>query len=217
MRTQIESLYNKFYGQEVFIVAGGYSIKDINIDYLHDKNTIAINDSYKILPNATALFWCDTAWAGREHAGLKFHNTKLRFNPKFGGSGQIKSNIPTSGGALVLDRTGEYGYDPNIDNVMGNNGGVQCLNFVVNLGAKRIHLLGFDMRDNPIKRGETHWHDHHQLVVRHDTYSRLFIPSMDALDKGIRMAGVDVDIVNCSKNSAITCFRKEIMSELVKK
>jgi hypothetical protein len=217
MREQIESLYHKFFGQEVFIVAGGYSVKDINIDYLHDKNTVAINDAYKILPNATALFWCDASWAGREYDGLKLHKTQLRFNPKFNASTQIENSTLTSGGALILNRTGAHGYDPDINNVMGNNGGVQSINFVVNLGARRIHLIGFDMRDNPTKRGENHWHNYHQLVVKPDIYTRSFIPSMNALNAGIRSSGVDVEILNCSKTSAIECFKKQIIPELVKK
>jgi hypothetical protein len=215
MREQIQELYNKFYGQDVFIIAGGYSVQAINIDYLYEKNTVAINDSYKILSNATALFWCDNSWCGREFDGLKQHQTKLRFHPRHYSSTHIEKDIKTAGGATVLNRTGDYGYDPDIDNVRGNNGGVQSLNFVINLGAKRIYLIGYDMRDDPLKRGKTHWHDNHQVVIRHDTYSRLFIPSMVSLNKEIRRLKLDVEIINCSKTSALTCFKKEIPKELI--
>lgn len=216
MREHLEELYNKFYGQDVFIVAGGYSVNDINLNYLHDKNTVAINDSYKILPNATALFWCDNSWCGREFDGLKLHQTKLRFHSMHHGAGHIANDVKAPGGATVVHRTGEYGFDPNVDHVMGNNGGVQCLNLVINMGAKRIYLIGYDMRDDPLKRGKTHFHNHHILPIRHDTYSRLFIPSMVALDKEVRRLGINVEIINCSRTSAITCFKKEIVKELVK-
>ena len=215
MRKQIESLYHKFFGQEVFIVAGGYSVKDINIDYLYDKNTVAVNDAYKLLPNATALFWCDSSWYVRESSTLDKHNSKLRFQAKF--HADVTNDTLSSGGATLLRRTGPHGYDPNIDHVMGNNSGTHCLNFVVNLGAKRIYLIGFDMRDNPTKRGENHWHDYHTLVVRPDVYSRMFIPSITALNDGIHKAGVDVEIINCSKLSAIECFKKRTLAELIVK
>jgi hypothetical protein len=215
MRKQIESLYNKFFGQEVFIVAGGYSVKDININYLHDKNTVAVNDAYKLLPNATALFWCDTSWYGREANTLDKHNTKLRFHAKF--NANVVDETLTSGGATPLLRTGTHGYDRDINHVMGNNSGTHCLNFVVNLGAKRIYLIGFDMRDNPTKRGENHWHDYHTLAVRPNIYSEMFVPSITALNAGIRASNVVVDIINCSKLSAITCFKKQTFAELVVK
>lgn len=215
MREQIQELHSKFYGQDVFIVGGGYSVKNTNIDYLHDKNTIAINDSYEILPNATALFWCDNSWSGREFDKLQIHNTKLRFHPRRYAETHIAKDIKAPAGATVLNKTGDYGYDPNIDNVCGNNGGVQCLNFVINLGAKRIYLIGYDMRDDPLQRGTTHWHDKHLLEIRHDTYSRLFIPSMISLNTEVRRLGLNVEIINCSKTSALHCFEKRTMKELV--
>lgn len=215
MRDEIQELYSKFYGQDVFIVGGGYSVRDINLEYLHDKNTVAINDAYKILPNATALFWCDNSWCGREFDGLKAHKTKQRFHTRKYASTHIAQNIKAPGGATVLNRSDDYGFDPNVDNVCGNNGGTQCLNFVVNMGAKRIYLIGYDMRDDPLKRGKTHWHDDHQLVIRHDTYSRLFIPSIVSLNKSIKKRGINVDIINCSQTSAIPCFEKRRVQELM--
>jgi len=214
MRQHIQELYNKFSSQEVFIVAGGYSVNSINMDYLHDKNTIAINDSYKILPNATALFWCDNSWAGREADGLKEHKTLLRFNSRHYGHNHILKDIKTSGGATVLNRTGDYGFDPIIDNVRGNNGGVQCLNFVINLKPRKIYLIGYDMRDNPVERGKTHWHDYHTVQIRHDTYSRLFIPSMVSLHKELQKMNIKIPIINCSRTSALSCFPKKIIPEL---
>lgn len=216
MREKIQKMYDKSFGQDIFIVGGGYSVRDINLDYLHDKVTIAINDSYKILPNATALFWCDSSWAGKHHDGLKEHQCDLRFHPRTYAQTHIKNDISGPSGCTILHRTGEYGYDPNIDNVVGNNGGTQSINFAVNLGAKRIYLIGFDMRDDPLKRGKTHWHDNHEVVIRHDTYSRLFIPSMEALDKEIRKRRIKVEIINCSRTSAITCFRKKNIKGLMK-
>ena len=215
MRKQIESLYHKFFGQEVFIVGGGYSIKGMNIDYLHDKNTIAVNDAYKILPNATALFWCDTSWCGRELDGLKAHKAEHRFQARFHAN-VVDESIVVCGGASLLRRSGTHGYDPNIDHVMGNNSGTHSLNFAVNLGAKRIYLVGFDMKLDP-HTNETHWHNHHSLVVRPGIYSKSFVPSITALGKGIRDANIDVEIINCSKTSAIQCFKKQTVPGLVKK
>jgi hypothetical protein len=209
-------MYDKSFGQDIFIVGGGYSVREVNLDFLTDRVTIAINDSYKILPNATALFWCDNSWCGREMDGLQKHECELRFHPRTYAETHIKKDITGPAGSTILNRTGEYGYDPNIDNVMGNNGGTQALNFAVNLGAKRVYLIGFDMRDDPLSRGTTHWHDAHQVVIRHDTYSRLFIPSIEALNKELKKRRIGTEVINCSRTSAITCFKKKNVKGLMK-
>lgn len=216
MREQLQELHNKLFNQEVFIVAGGYSVNDINVDFLQSKKTVAINDSYRLLPNATALFWCDPNWASENIPNLNNHQTLLRFNPRHHAHGHIKDDIKGTAGATILKRSGEYGFDPNVDSVMGNNGGVQCLNLVINMGAKRIYLIGYDMRDNPSKRGQTHFHNNHNLVVRPDIYKRFFIPSMLALHKEVKRLNLGVEIINCSQTSAITCFEKRIVSGLMK-
>lgn len=207
MREQLEKLYNKLYNQDVYLIGGGYSVQDTDLNKLQNRNTIAINDAYEIFPNATALFWGDSGWFGKHGAGLITHSTKLRFHARNHGETHIKKNILAPGDATVLRRTGDYGFDPDPDSVRGNNSGVQCLNFAINMGAKRIYLIGFDMRDSPLQRGKTHYHDNRTLPMKHDTYSRLFIPSMISLDKEVRRLNIKVEVINCSKTSAITCFR----------
>jgi hypothetical protein len=215
MRLHLQELYNKFFGQDIFIIGGGYSVKSINIDYLYDKNVIAINDAFDRFPNATALFWCDESWAARNYHKFKNHKSDLRFVSKTYGSGHIKNDIKTFGGATVLLNTGEYGYDPLIDNVRGNNSGTEALNLVVNTKPKKIYLIGFDMRDNPEKRGETHFHNNHILVVKPEIYKTQFIPSIISLAKEVRKLYPTLEIINCSKTSAIPCFPKKIISELM--
>lgn len=216
MRPQLQELYNNFFGQDVFIVGGGYSIKSVNLNYLLDKKVIAINTAFEYLPNATALLWSDSSWLGINNNLNKLtdHKCKLRFNPKKHGQGHIQKNILTSGGATVLLATGDYGFDPNIDNVRGNNSGVQALNLAINMKPKRIFLIGFDMRSNPLKPAETHFHDKHQLVVRPNTYANLFIPSMVSLATEIKKLNINTEIINCSPTSALACFEKRLIKEL---
>lgn len=216
MREQLQALSEQFANQEVFIVAGGYSIKELNLDYLHDKPTIAINESYSILPNATALYWCDNSWCAKRFDGIKEHKSELRFTSHHNAVKHVDLDIRGLGNSTFLHKTTDFGFDPNPNNVAGNNSGVQALNLVVNMKPKRIYLLGYDMRDNPLKRGETHWHQRHELAVRNDIYSRLFVPSMEALYREMKRQHIDIEIINCSKTSALNCFKKDIIPELVK-
>jgi hypothetical protein len=209
MRKKLQELKTKLSGQEVFIVGGGYSVERINKNFLQDKLVIGINDSYQFLPNAVALYWCDNEWLRNHLDNLNSHPCKLRFNARHNGRAHVRQDIETTGGGTVLFRSGEMGFDPNPDNVKGNNGGAQCLNLIINMGAKRINLIGFDMRDDPLKPGRTNYHNNHHIQGRPDVYSRLFIPAMKELYKEVRRLRIDVDIVNCSPTSALQCFRKD--------
>jgi hypothetical protein len=51
--------------------------------------------------------------------------------------------------------------------------------------------------------------------MRLNIYEKQFIPSMISLDKEIRRLGINVDIINCSRTSALTCFKKEVIAELM--
>lgn len=216
MRKDIQELYSLFCNQEVFIVGGGYSVQNINVDYLSDKRVIVINDSFKLLPNANAIFWCDSSWAGKNLEELESHSSHLRFHPRFYSETHIREDIKGPGNANLLMRTGDHGFDTNIDNVRGNNGGVQCLNFVLNMNPSKVYLVGYDMRDNPRKRGETHWHNYHSLVVRPDIYANEFIPSMNSLYREIQRLGITTEIINCSATSALTCFPKKNIAGLMR-
>ena len=208
MRTKLQELKNKLSGQEVFIVGGGYSIEQINKDFLQDKLVVGINDAYQFLPNAAALYWCDNSWVARHMHLLKEHPCQHRFNAAPHYRVHIEKDIDASGGATALHLTGDKGFDPNPDCVKGNNGGTHALNLTINMGARRIYLLGFDMRDDPLKPGKFHYHNNHIVTPRIDVYTE-FIDAMKELNKEVRRLRIDVDIVNCSPTSALQCFRKD--------
>lgn len=213
MRESIEQLYKTVTGQEVFIVGGGYSIRDIDLSLLNNKITIAINDVYQKLPHALAVYWCDSSWGAKHADKLKYHDSTLRFTSRRGAN--VKADVKGLANSTLLNVTGDFGYDPNPDNVMGNNSGVQCLNLIINMKPRKIYLLGFDMRDNPLKRGETHFHDNHELVVPTRIYKELFVPSMNALAEQIKNK-TSIEILNCSKTSALNCFKKISFKEVIK-
>lgn len=208
MRAKLQELKNKLAGQEVFIVGGGYSVEHVNKDFLQDKIVVGINDAYEFLPNAAALYWCDNSWVARHMHILKDHPCQLRFNAAPHYRVHIEKDIDACGGATALYLTGNMGFDPDPNCVKGNNGGTHALNLVINMGAKRINLIGFDMRDDPLRPGKTHYHDNHIVTSRVSVYKN-FIAAMQDLYKEVRRLRIDVDIVNCSPTSALQCFRKD--------
>lgn len=85
---------------------------------------------------------------------------------------------------------------------MNGNSGAQAINLAMLFGARRILLLGFDMRDVD---GRAHWFGQHpQLLVQIQLYEewihKLKIAAPQAKARG-------VEIINCTPGSALTCFR----------
>jgi len=85
----------------------------------------------------------------------------------------------------------------------GSNSGFQALNIAVLMGAKRIILLGYDMRFS--KDNKSHWFGDHPDNVRSNYTSWLSnygVAAAQLNEKGI-------EVINCSPISALTCFRME--------
>jgi hypothetical protein len=83
----------------------------------------------------------------------------------------------------------------------GSNGGYQAINIATLAGARRVMLLGYDMRFDG-KR--SHWHAGHPIYVveqRYHQYAQRFASMVPALK------AVGVEVVNCTPGSMIRCFR----------
>lgn len=201
MLEAVKQLYHHTHKNDVFIVGGGPSVKEIDLDKLKGKKIIAVNNAYKLFSELTAIYWADGSWADQHHKGLDQHSCQLRFHSRNKPKLDDKHKGPY--GCTVLKKTGDYGYDPEPHHVRGNNSGVQALNLIINMKPKRIFLLGFDMRriDN-----KTHWHDDHILQVPSDVYTDMFIPSINSLAEELKNYNTP-DIINCSLYSAVRCFK----------
>lgn len=84
----------------------------------------------------------------------------------------------------------------------GGNSGFQALNLAVQFGAKRIILVGFDMR---LDLG-VHWHGPHGKGLNNPR-DILFASWRDALNgAAASLAGLGVEILNASPVSALTAY-----------
>ncbi|WP_090229681.1 hypothetical protein [Filomicrobium insigne] len=90
----------------------------------------------------------------------------------------------------------------------GGNSGFHALNLAVQFGAKRVVLVGYDMR---IDRG-VHWHGRH-IRMGNPTESaiRRWRQCLDAVAP--RLASLGVDVLNASPISALTAYRKCSLEE----
>jgi hypothetical protein len=175
------------------LLGGGPSLTVEDVEYVRDRaRVIAINDAYRLAPWAFALWASDKKWIDWHDGAPGFKGLKY----------SIESRETTDRpGWTILRNTGIVGLETEPKAVRtGYNGGYQAINLAYHLGAKRILLLGFDM-----KGGSTgdHWFGYHP-DKKPSPYAQ-FIEAFDTIVQPLKDAGVEV--INCTPHSALTCFQ----------
>lgn len=185
---------------EVFIaLGGGPSLTQQDVDFCRNKaRVIAISDAYRLAPWADVLHSSDSKWWD-EHKGV----------PSFSGLKFSVDKKADRWGVQALGRANQHGLELNPSSIVtGGNSGMQAVNLAVHLGAIRILLLGYDMQAAGKK---THWFGKHppqlERLSSYDSFRTAFATMVQPLKK----AGVDV--VNCSRSTALTCFRQMPLEE----
>jgi len=109
--------------------------------------------------------------------------------------------------------TGVPGFDPDPGALRtGSNSGYQAIHLAAHFGAKRIILLGYDMR---VSGQSTHWHEGHGKPAKsyQAVLSSTFLPKFKSLVGPLRDRGVEV--INATEGSALTfwpsCNLKEAL------
>ena len=89
---------------------------------------------------------------------------------------------------------------------IANNSGIGAINLAAQLGAKTIILLGFDMT---VKEGNN-WHnkDINFNYFKRQTKEDYYVKVRETICTVVADAlyQLDIEVVNCSPNSAIDCF-----------
>ena len=184
----------EFSEDAVAILGCGPSLKGFCADTLRGVfRVIAINDSFLLAPWADILYFCDFSWwkEHRESVLKNFTGTRVCTLENTG--------IP---GILSLRSTGETGLETDPSGIRhGCNSGYQCINLAYHLGAKRILLLGFDMR---VVRGNLHWNIRPGKQTAEGfqhTLTHAMLPKFGTLREPLREAGVVV--LNATPDSAL--------------
>lgn len=149
---------------------------------------IAVNDAYKLMPEAEVLFAIDASW-WKLHKGVRgFAGAKI-------GYGDI--GYPD---VIALQGSGVTGYDPRMGWIRhGGNSGFGAIHLAAQLGAKLITLVGFDMRRVD---GKAHYFgDHaHKPKPQQPDFPR-WINAIKLLAK--ELAGRGIEVVNATPGSAL--------------
>lgn len=172
----------------IVCLATGPSLTRDDCEYVRGKvdAAIAVNDAYKWAPWADVLYGCDAKWWYWHKGAEGFQGRKYAMQPQGKKWPGVDVLANTGAKGLELDPTGLR---------TGNNSGYQAINLAVHFGAKRIILLGYDMRGN-------HCFGHHPDNSRPPFH--LCIERFKTLVGPLREAGVEV--INCTPKSALDAF-----------
>ena len=193
-------------GETVVIMASGPSldltqVRHVALARLEERcRVIAVNDAIFVAWWADWLHACDFKWWNWHRATVtKFAGFKTT----------LTETVPKEWSVRLLrtapiDReTGDtVGFPDEPDMVAGGgNGANQAIQIAVKAGAKRVILLGVDMKTGA--GDKSHYFGDHEDGMRSD-YKGTMLPYFETLIGPLKNRGVE--IVNCSPGSALTCF-----------
>lgn len=183
----------------VVIVAGGPSLSLKQIHYVarargHDAcRVIAVNDA--IFP----CFWADWLHAG-DAQWWRWHIQEVYTFP--GIKTTLADDIPAPWVDGYLEQSGDTGFDPDPTKMRtGSSSTYQAIGIAMHAGAKRIILLGVDMK--PAENGEGHWFGDHPNKIPCN-YQQQMLPKFQSLKPFLADKGITV--LNASPGSALDAF-----------
>lgn len=204
-----ETLWPDWSADAVAIVASGPSAKQANPGQLQGRaKVIAIKKSIELVPFADAVYGCDYPWWKSVQGLPGFKGLRLSYAPRACDQyGCVRVDIPKPiGDELLFEKVGAVGG--------GGNSGFQALNLAVQLGAKRILLVGIDCQD----RSGVHWYGrngwHGGSNPGESNFRRWRAAFMTAA-RQLEQRGVEV--VNASPLTDVKAFPKISIAETLEK
>jgi hypothetical protein len=227
---------NIWEGGDVFILGGGPSVtKQFNIPdevvqavisgasplsayspymtYLHDKHVIGINVAYLIGDWIDMVFFGDSGFFLKHQQGLaKFPGLKVSCHPTVEKADWVKHT--------ARDRHHSRGISDNPRMASWNgNSGAAAISVAANAGAKRIILLGFDMKLNADSRQWFHGVynkksgvDTNKKRPKHLPFER-HLRGFPEIARDAKKRGIS--IINLCPDSAIQEFPKYSLKEFI--
>jgi hypothetical protein len=185
-----------------FILGGGPSLKDVDLSLIKNEYIIGINEAFRLGTFINTWLFCDSSF-------YKNHREDIQKWP---------NSIVSCAGAAKNNKKVEYYqrckkhiicFEPGklaFPNGMANSGAT-AINLAIREGFNTIILLGFDMQ---FVNGKANYHDYYKKKnSRQDIYNR-FMLHFEAIAKE-----TDKTIINATPNSALNCFPKIELEDLL--
>ena len=195
-------------GGTAFIIGGGPSLKDFDFTQLKGKQVIGVNNAFMLGEDIVSVaWWGDAAWFDRNHTALRAFK-----NPRYHCCNRSSKFPNHEIQRVARGKSRGIASDPRL--ISWNQcSGSSAINLAYHLGAKRVVLLGFDMKFG--ENRENNWHNYH--ADTHKGYPKDWNPydrflecfphiARDAYELGL-------EIINANPDSAIIQFQKITLEE----
>lgn len=171
------------------VLATGPSLTQSDVDAVRGLKVIAVSDAYKLAPWADVLYSSDARWFWAHPEAKSFAGLRCCLE-------EVK-------GVTRIDGQGLVGENPS-------NSGFHAVNLAVRYGAKRIVLLGFDMK---AQKERTHFFGKHPAQLERPHPYKQWIKNFTALAADLSARGIEV--INCTPGSALKCFPKMELADVL--
>lgn len=176
-------------GQTVVCVASGPSLTQEDCDAVKDTGltTLVANDSWRRAEFAQVLFASDHGW-------WQQHTHEI--------------TVPAERWTDSVPAAQEFGLHLYVTPRRPSSSGGRLIELAADLGAKRVLMIGYDCS---LKAG-SHWHGDHtrtgnpteQTIGRwHSQFAAI----------AASLAAQGVEVLNCSRETALTCFARQPLEE----
>lgn len=151
-------------GEDAFIIGGGSSLIGFDFDSLRGRNTIGCNHAFRLGEKVVkfCLFGDVSFFQTNKHEMEKSRVQIATCHPKL-------APFPLHW-LFQLDRV-KSGLSKGPALGWNYSTGAAAVNLAIQLGAKRIFLLGFDM-GRSVTDGKTHWHTHQLKRIEDKAFAR---------------------------------------------
>ncbi|HUS88041.1 MAG TPA: hypothetical protein VMW91_01515 [Desulfosporosinus sp.] len=191
--------------KDAFILGGGSSLRDWDIDVLKGERVVGVNDAYIHGP-----YVCDVCVFG-DFKWYKVHFNGLVNYAKNGGC--VVTNCPQTVNERFpwLYRMGREARGLH-HNALGwnTNTGSSALNLALILGAKTVYLLGFDMKLG--LDGRSNWHNGSLDTPNPAVYTRMLGKDKNdnfvVVKKHLEVKFPDRIVINVTSDSDLDMFPK---------
>lgn len=197
----------RWLGDTVFVLGGGPSLADSSIDFKHIHKfgwLVAINSLFRTVPFSDAVFFTDYSWfTGDWQDGTPRRRTLEKSQALLlTTSRQVKRLAPDRIKLIRVSGTGAL--------KQGRSSGHTAISVVMSMGAKRVVLLGYDMR---FVEGRSHSHDEY-ACKNVKLYAKDFVPAFNGWNAWAKKTGVE--ILNATPGSALNEFKKIKLEEVLR-
>lgn len=190
-------------GQTVFVLGGGPSLKEMDLDPIKQGRVLGVNDAYILGDWVSVCFFGDWHWLLKHREQLaQWPGLKVTNNPQ----------CAKVSGLLQMNRL-EEGFGRRDDLGWGCNSGYAAVCLAALLGAETIVLLGFDMKLDA--GGQSNWHPNNLNKNDERTYKG-FMYHMELLGKIMKRDRPKVRVVNATPGTALEAFPKMTLEEVLR-